>query len=104
MPIFSAARVLVLEHGLTARSTPERLDALRPLGIASDKTIDDLIEAHKVLLNLILRQQLRDIDQGLPLSNKVAPAELSDFERDQLKWALEQVSSVGDLLGTPVVG
>ena len=103
MTIFSAARVAALEHGLMQRATPQRLEALRALGVVSPGTIDNLIEAHKVLLDLILRQQLRDIDHGLPLSNKVAPAEMSAFEKDQLKWALEQVPSVNVLLGTPVL-
>lgn len=104
MPIFSAARVVALDQGLTVRSTPERLEAARDLGVASDQVVGNMIEAHRVLLNLILRQQLRDIDRGLPLSNKVAPAELSSSEKQRLKWALEQVSSVSDLLGTPMLG
>ncbi len=104
MPVFSAARVVALELGVTPRSTPERLEAAREGQIASDQVIGNLIEAHRVLLDLILRQQLRDIDRGLPLSNKVAPAELSGFEKQRLKWALEQVPSVADLLGTPTLG
>lgn len=104
MPVFSAARVVALEQGLTARSTPERLEAARELQLAPERIIDNLIEAHHVLLNLILRQQLRDIDRGLPLSNKVAPGELSGSEKQRLKWALEQIPSVADLLGTPALG
>ena len=103
MPVFSAARVGALENGIDARSTPDRLDALRSLPNVSDKLIDNLIEAHRILLNLILRQQLRDIDQGVALSNKVAPGELTSFERQELRWALDRIPSVADLLGTPLL-
>ena len=104
MPIFSAARVVALDQGLDARSTPERLEGARCREIVADKVIDNLIEAHRILLDLILRQQLRDLDDGLALSNKVAPAALTGFERERLKWALDQVPQVTDLLGTPALG
>ncbi|NMM46689.1 CBS domain-containing protein [Rhodospirillaceae bacterium KN72] len=104
LPIISTARVVALQHGLDLRGTPERLSAARDLGLAKDRTIDNLIEAHGILLNRILRQQLRDLDQGVALSNRVTPGDLSGIERQELKWALEQVPRVADLLGTPVVG
>ena len=104
MPIFSAARVVALEHGVAARTTPKRLEAARGLETVSDKTVDNLVEAHRILLNLILGQQLRDIDRGLALSNKVNPSELTGFQKQEMKWALEQVSLVLDLLGIPALG
>jgi CBS domain-containing protein len=64
--------------------------------------IDQLIDAHKLLLSEILDQQLRDIDRGLKPSNKVAVADLTLYERERLRWALEQVQSVGGLLGDPL--
>lgn len=104
MPIFSTARVAALQYGLTHRSTPARLSGLKETGEVSERTIDTLIEAHRILLNLILRQQLRDLDNGLPLSNKVAPSDLTELDRQEMRWALEQVPRVTGLLGTPVVG
>ncbi|HUV33037.1 MAG TPA: DUF294 nucleotidyltransferase-like domain-containing protein [Devosiaceae bacterium] len=103
MPIFSAARVVALRHNIAVRSTPERLEAVREAGIVPADTVNNLIEAHAILLGLILRQQLRDIDGGLALSNKVAPDELSSAERRQLGWALDQIPSVADLLGVPLI-
>ncbi|MCY3830170.1 MAG: DUF294 nucleotidyltransferase-like domain-containing protein [Rhodospirillaceae bacterium] len=104
MPIFSAARVIALMHGVEARTTPKRLAAARGLETVSEKDIDDLVEAHRILLKLILGQQLRDIDAGVALSNKVAPSELNGFEKQEMKWALEQVSLVSNLLGIPALG
>ncbi len=43
--------------------------------------IDGLIDAHKILLGAILRQQLRDIEAGPDLSNKVELAALDAHEK-----------------------
>ena len=104
MPIFSAARVIALMHGVEARTTPKRLASARGLETVSEKDIDDLVEAHRILLKLILGQQLRDIDAGVALSNKVAPSELNGFEKQEMKWALAQVPLVSNLLGVPALG
>ena len=104
MPIFSAARVVALMHGVEARTTPKRLAAARGIETVSERDVDNLVEAHRILLNLILGQQLRDIDAGVALSNKVAPSELNGFEKQELKWALDQVPLVSNLLGVPVLG
>jgi len=101
MPIFSAARAVSLEHVIYARSTTDRLRDIKKLDIASPNLIDDLLDAHGFLLNLILDQQLRDIDVGIPPSNSIIPRALDGADRTQLKWALEQVPRVTDLVGKP---
>jgi len=101
MPIFSAARVSALRHGHAARSTVDRLMALKALNIVSSKVIVDLNESHRIGFDLILRQQLRDLERGIPLSNGVAPAELNRHEKEELSWALSRVPAVADILGTP---
>ncbi len=102
MPIFSAARVLALRHGVPDRATASRLDALRGRPDVPGALIDALLEAHQILLRQILLQQLADIEQGVPLSNRVDPRSLRSSERVRLKWALEQVPAVSNLLGDPV--
>lgn len=103
LPIFSAARVLAIQSELPQRSTPERLEAARDRIDLPRKIIDNLIDAHRILLGAILDQQLRDIDAGVSISNKVAPETLSSKQRDELKWALEQLGSISDLVGNPVL-
>jgi len=101
MPIFAAARIAALTHGIAARSTPERLEAVREKELFDGGLIGRLIEAHKILLGTILHQQLRDLPLGVPLSNKVAPSEMESHARQELTWALGQIDSVRTLLGTP---
>ena len=102
MPIFSAARVLALQHGVKARSTPQRLACVRGMGDADPALVDRLSEAHRILLGAILEQQLNDLELGIQPSNKVAPNEVSAAERDRLRWALEQVGLVANVLGDPL--
>lgn len=101
MPIFSAARVLALQLGIDARSTPARLAAAREHDIHGVHLVGNLIDAHKILLDAILRQQLRDIEAGVKLSNKVELAQLDNHEKQQLVWALEQAPGIADLMGAP---
>ncbi len=102
LPIVSAARVAALKHGIDSRSTAERLRAVRELGVVPKEATDLLIAAHGVLLDAILRQQLEDLRSGVALSNSVGPENMDAPRRQQLKWALEQVPQVANLLGVPV--
>ena len=101
LPIVSAARVAALRHGIGSRSTAERLRAVRGHGVSED-VVDLLVEAHGVLLDAILRQQLVDLRNGVTLSNAVAPETMDAPGRQRLKWALEQVPRAAGLLGVPV--
>jgi DNA polymerase-3 subunit epsilon/CBS domain-containing protein len=102
MPLFSTARVLAIKHRIRARSTPARFDTLSAQVGKMQTTLENLGEAHRIILHAILDQQLLDLEAGIPLSNRVAPGSLSSASRDQLRWALEQVPNVSNLLGDPL--
>ena len=104
IPLFSCARVLALRHGIGVRSTPGRFAALRDLDHQRAHDIDDLIEAHRIILGIILRQQLRDIEAGLKLGNSVDPKQLDSYHQQQMRWAIDQVPKIRDLLGLPMFG
>jgi DNA polymerase-3 subunit epsilon/CBS domain-containing protein len=99
MSLFSAARILALRYGLSERSTRERFLATRGRLDHGEEVIADLIAAHRILLETILRQQLADLDQGIPLSSRVSPALLSNLQRQNLKWALGRIPLTLNLLG-----
>ncbi len=104
LPVFSCARVLALRHGISQRSTPDRLAAVRDMGVTGAHVVDDLIEAHRILLGVILRQQLRDIEAGLKLGNTVDPKQLDSYHVQQMRWAIDQVPKIRDMLGLPTFG
>ena len=102
MSIFSCARVLAIQHRINKLSTPDRLLAARELQDKMNTIFDNLDEAHRIVFNVILQQQLLDIGVGIPPSNYVEPALLGASMRKQLKWALERVPGVSNLLGDPL--
>jgi DNA polymerase-3 subunit epsilon/CBS domain-containing protein len=102
MPLFSTARVLAIKHGVREQSTPQRFAAVSESLGKMESTLQNLSAAHRIIFNTILQQQLLDLEAGILLSNRVAPGNLSSAQRDQLKWALEQVPNVSNLLGDPL--
>jgi DNA polymerase-3 subunit epsilon/CBS domain-containing protein len=102
MPLFSTARVLAIRHGIRVQSTPQRFAAVGEFVDKMQQILQNLTEAHRIIVNVILQQQLLDLEAGIPLSNRVAPASLSPAMRDRLKWALQQVPNVSNLLGDPL--
>ena len=103
LPIHSAARVLALKMGSLQRGTPARLRAAAKAGLCPRPLAENLAQAHGILLGAMLAQQLRDIEEGLKPSSKVALAQLDQHARDELRWALEQAGEVSTLLGVPVL-
>ncbi len=102
MPIFSTARVVALRHGIRPRSTAARLEEFKKRNAVPDQLIDDLLSAHGILLGLILRQQMSDLEKGLKPSNSVAPSELSGIHQQELRWALDKLYTIPNILGTPI--
>ena len=89
--IVSAARALAICHHVTARSTPERLNELKTLKLGAESNLDDLLDAHGVFLDLILKQQLDDMQRGRRPSNTVEVRRISSRERKRLHSALSSV-------------
>ena len=93
-PIVSGARTLAIRHNVRGRSTRERLDGLIAHGIGAEADLRALIDAHGLLLRLMLAQQSRDLHSGIAVSNKVELARLSRDETAALKAALKRIQSV----------
>ncbi|MBN8534596.1 MAG: CBS domain-containing protein [Rhizobiales bacterium] len=97
-PIVASARCLALSHALPARSTRERLAALRQAGIGADRDLAAFEKALETLMELILAQQLADIAAGLPPSTKVNVTSLDAERREALKEALRSLSAASDMV------
>ena len=99
LPVFTAARVLAIRHGLRARGTPARLRAYAELGKASSEDIEAVIDAHGVVLGAMMAQQLADAEAGVRLSPRVDVKRFTADERARLKEALSNVAIAGALVG-----
>ncbi|MDO8876845.1 MAG: DUF294 nucleotidyltransferase-like domain-containing protein [Pseudolabrys sp.] len=94
--IVTLARVLAIRHHWLERATPARLTAARTLQRSEDD-ISALLRAHGDFLDFILAQQLADIADGLPPSNKVEVKRLSRDQRVRLRSALGAVGALDTL-------
>jgi len=98
--IVTAARALAIRHHVVVRSTPERISGIKSLGLGSARELDALVEAQGVFLELVLKQQLDDIEHGIPPSNRVAIKSLSRPDRDRLRDAFGAVRHIDELTRT----
>lgn len=93
-PIVAGARVLALRLGCNARSSRERWRAAAAAGILVTEDLARLLDAHEMILGLILDQQLADLANGLPASSQVEVRRLLELEQDRLKQALHVVRQI----------
>jgi CBS domain-containing protein len=99
MPIVGMARVAALAAGSRRRSSFDRLDvAASSRAILSRDTAQALAEILPFLLRLRVNAQLaaRHVDQ--PLDNRITLAQLSTFERRQLREAFVLIKNTQDEL------
>jgi DNA polymerase-3 subunit epsilon/CBS domain-containing protein len=101
LPLVSAARTVALRHQIHERSSKSRLAALRGHPGVPQRQLEALLEAQGLLMEYTLRQQLADIENGISPSSGVDPKALSSLQQSHLRWALQQVKSVADIVGAP---
>ena len=92
--IVSAARGLAICHHVVERGTAARLAGLRGRGIGGERDLEALAEAQETFLDLLLRQQIDDLERGIPPSNAVLVKRLSHRDRARLREALDTVASL----------
>ncbi|GEO81802.1 putative nucleotidyltransferase substrate binding domain-containing protein [Pararhodospirillum oryzae] len=98
VPIIDLARVHALAAGVRAVNTQDRLKACAEAGSLSAEGAANLREALAFLGFIRLRHQVRQIQDGQPVDNYVAPDSLSSFERAHLKDAFSVVKTMQSAL------
>jgi signal-transduction protein with cAMP-binding, CBS, and nucleotidyltransferase domain len=93
-PIVAGGRVLALRLGSTAASSRDRWRAAHAAGIINEEDLVRLLDAHEMILGLILDQQLADLARAVPASSQVEVRRLMELEQDRLKEALHQVEQI----------
>ena len=92
-PIVHGARVLALEHRLTALGTVERLQNMANQSILPAALVRDLIETLHMLMAFKLRNNLRQIALDQPIGNLVELHSIGKLDRDMLKECLNIIRS-----------
>ena len=99
IPVVDLARVYALQGRLMPVNTRARLLAAGAAGIISDSGARDLIDAYDLIATLRLENQARQVRAGRKPVNYLAPADLSDFERNHLRDAFVVVRTMQSALG-----
>ena len=93
-PILALARWGAIAAGVTIASTPERLHAAGTAGTLPDGEAETLRDAFSLINNLRLSHQAMQLCAGVEPDDYVAPDELSDLMRTQLKEAFRAISAI----------
>ncbi|UCE32064.1 MAG: CBS domain-containing protein [Burkholderiales bacterium] len=105
LPLVMVARTLGLRVGSSARATPERLRDAAAAGRISEGEERELIGLHELLLTLMVRQQLDDLEEGVPLSTRAPLRALAKRERSALGHGLRGLHTlISQLRGTVSAG
>jgi len=97
-PIAACARVLAIRHNIALRSTRERFEAIASRGIGPRGDIDNLLDAHRLCLGLLLEAQGRAMASGEAATNSVDLSTLDRARKANLKQALSDVRVIPDLI------
>ncbi len=94
--IVDCVRMFLLEQGIDATTTTERLDQLVKLKIFSQETAEHIKAAFEAFTFLRLRNEIAMIEQGKFPSHYLDPYSLSKTEQDLLKEAFRVASKLQD--------
>lgn len=95
LPLIGLARALALRVGSCERSTPGRLQGARAAGRLAPADASLLLDLHRSLVELVLRQQLVDLANGVRPSGRVSVASIG---RERSRTLAAELRGLRDLL------
>lgn len=98
LPLVSAGRLIALKTGNAATSTRDRLAAAGQGGLINDEDLQKLLDAHELIMNRVLRQQLTDLGNDIAPSSRIEKAALKRRETAALKAALSHLSLLPNIV------
>jgi CBS domain-containing protein len=94
--IVDCVRIFLLEQGVDAATTVERLDELVKLNVFNQETAEHLKAAFEAFTFLRLRNEIALIDQGQEPSHYIDPYSLKKNEQELLKEAFRAAGKLQD--------
>jgi CBS domain-containing protein len=89
--IIMFARIYSLQYNLWSTNTIERLYELKSKQIIEDDTADEIIFVYNHLMKLRFKNQIRQLDNNLPLSNQLNIKSLIEIEVSILKKVISLI-------------
>lgn len=91
--IVQGVRSLALENKLKELSTISRIKKLNELKVINKDMSSELIEAFGLLLRLKLQGQISELNENIPIDNKINLNKLGKIQRDMLKDSFQIVNN-----------
>lgn len=107
LPLVGCIRLLALAQGIEETPTLARIRRLGEAGVLVQGDVDGLVDAHRCIAHLILRQQVTDIEAGRLPGVHVEADRLTAQERNRLHEALRAIDRLRkrtqiDLIGQQI--
>src|SRR5690606_22081713 len=99
IPVTDLARVYALQGRITEVNTRARLQRAEEIGVVSASGARDLLDAYDAIATMRLENQAKQVKYEREPSNYLAPADLSDFERNHLRDAFVVVRTMQSAIG-----
>ncbi len=96
--VADAARIYALHAGITSTGTRDRLRHLVHQGFLSRDMVDSVLEAFDELLDILLRHQIEQAQQGRPPDKYIDPGRLSWQSRSVLRVSFRAIKRLQDQL------
>lgn len=97
-PIVAGARILALRYGVAETGTLARLMAVHRAGRLGETDLKALTDAHRAILDVILRQQIADIADGRAPGSAVDPRRIDRETRTRLVGLLRGLELVPEMV------
>ena len=94
VPLVTCVKLLAWKFGIDDTNTLERVRGLTKYGAFSADTAEILEQAFETFLTLRMRNNIKDLEQGVEPSNYLNPVFLSTKQKHLLKDAFLSVSEI----------
>lgn len=98
LPLVSAARVMALKLGEPATGSGDRLREVGRRGLLGEDDLARLVEAQELIMRLVLRQQIADLEAGRVPGSRIDPDRLGHRDVSRLKAALKHLELLPDMV------
>jgi len=94
LPLVEAVRIYSIKNRVNKSNTLARIEELNALKVFDDHEKDFIINAHRFLTYLLLKNQIASVKIGKPVKNFINPKLLLDREKGLLKVYLKKINDL----------
>ena len=97
-PLVAGARTLAIRRQIACTGTQARFAALAEAGHLNEQDLGSMRDSHRLVMELMLRQQVADIEAAIPPGNAVEVRRLLPRDRARLKHRLRRLDVIPSMV------